>query len=122
SFGVSRNLARARSATAHRLSKSIRSSRIPSRDYRRRLHHQDDCALGCARAMDDALGYDIAMPRLQINGLPFEIDDEVPIQDKEKLVVFVVLMPVVLALHHSQADNGVVHFAQGLVVPLVFYL
>ena len=72
--------------------------------------------------MDDALGYDIPVPRMQINGLPFEIDDEVPIQDKEKLVIVVVLMPVVLALHHTQADNGVVHFAQRLVLPLVFDL
>jgi hypothetical protein len=33
--------------------------------------------------MDDALGDDIPMPRLQVNGAPFEIDDEMAIQDKE---------------------------------------
>jgi hypothetical protein len=72
--------------------------------------------------MDDALGYDIPPPRPQVNGSPFEINEEVPIQDKEELVIFVVLMPVVLALDHAQADNGVVHLAQCLVVPLVLYL
>ena len=28
-------------------------------------------------------------------------------------------MPVVLALHYSQANNGVVHLAEGLVIPLI---
>ena len=41
--------------------------------------------------MDDALGHDIPVPRLQVNGLLFEINDEVPIQDKEELVIFICL-------------------------------
>src|SRR5262245_15310132 len=72
--------------------------------------------------MNDALRYDIPMPGREIDGLSFEIDDEVPVKDKEELVIVVVLVPVVFALHHAQTDHGVVHLAQRLVVPLVLYL
>jgi hypothetical protein len=66
-----------------------RLSGIAGRDNRRCLHHQDDCALSCARAMNDALWHDITMPGLQVNRLPFEVNDEVPIKDKEELVISV---------------------------------
>jgi hypothetical protein len=69
--------------------------------------------------MLDAFGNDKSLLWLQINRAIFEIDDEVPLQDKEEFVVVVMFVPVVLALHDSQANNGVVHLAERLVVPLL---
>ena len=69
--------------------------------------------------MLDAFGNDKSLVWLQINRAVFEIDDKVPIQDKEELVVVVMFVPVVLALHDAQANNGVVHLAECLVIPLI---
>src|SRR5438445_12886447 len=83
------------------------------------FHHQNDCSIRGAGAMLDAVGNDKSLVWLQINRAVFEIDDKVPIQDKEELVVVVMFVPVVLALHDAQANNGVVHLAEGLVIPLI---
>ena len=40
-------------------------------------------------------------------------------EDKEELVIVVVLMPVILALQDTQPDNRIVDLAQRLVVPAV---
>jgi hypothetical protein len=69
--------------------------------------------------MLDAFGNDKSLLWLQINRAIFKIDDEVPLQDEEELVVVVMFVPVVFALHDSQANNGVVHLAERLVVPLL---
>ncbi len=69
--------------------------------------------------MPDAFGNDKSLLWLQINRPIFEIDDEVPLQDKEELVVVVMFVPVVLALHDPQANNGVVHLAERLLIPLL---
>jgi hypothetical protein len=42
------------------------------------------------------------------------------IYDVKKLVVFIVLMPVVLALYDPEADHRVIYLAESLVVPLIF--
>ena len=41
------------------------------------------------------------------------------IQDKEELIVMVVLVLVILTLHDTEADNCVIDLAQRLVVPPV---
>ena len=69
--------------------------------------------------MLDAFGNDKSLLWLQINRAIFKIDDEVPLQDEEELVVVVMFVPVVFALHDSQANNGVVHLAERLVIPLL---
>jgi hypothetical protein len=69
--------------------------------------------------MPDTFGNDKPLPRLEINRTIFQIDDEVPLQDKEELIVVVVFMPVILTLHDPEANNGVVHPAERLVIPLV---
>ena len=69
--------------------------------------------------MLDAFGNDKSLLWLQINRAIFKIDDEVPLQDKEELIVVVMFVPVVFALHDSQANNGVVHLAERLVIPLL---
>jgi hypothetical protein len=56
---------------------------------------------------------------LQINRAIFQIDDKMPVQDEKEFVVAVMFVPVVLAVHDPQADNGVVHLAKRLVIPLI---
>jgi hypothetical protein len=93
--------------------------RIPGRNNGGSFHHQNDCSIGRPGAMLDAFGNDKSLLWLQINRAIFKIDDEVPLQDEEELVVVVMFVPVVFALHDSQANNGVVHPAERLVVPLL---
>lgn len=57
--------------------------------------------------------------RPQIHRAIFKIDNKMAFQDKEELVVAIVFVPVILTLHHPQANNRIVHFAQRLVLPLV---
>ena len=58
-----------------------------------------------------------ACPRPQIDGAIFHLDEEAAADDVEELVLVVVLVPVILALHGAEAHHGLVHLAQGLVVP-----
>jgi len=69
--------------------------------------------------VDDASWYDIALPWLKVDRLALQINKEMPVENKEELVVGVMLVPVVLALHDSQTDYRVVYPAERLVVPLV---
>ena len=69
--------------------------------------------------MLDAFGNDKSLVWLQINRAIFEIDDKVPLQDKEELIVVVMFVPVVLALQDPEANNGVVHLAERLVIPFI---
>jgi hypothetical protein len=69
--------------------------------------------------MLDAFGNDKSVLRLQINRAIFQIDNKVSLQDKEELVVVVMFVPVVLALHDPEANNGVVHLTQRLIIPLI---
>ena len=69
--------------------------------------------------MLDSFRNDKSLLWLQIDRAIFEIDDKVPLQDKEELVVVVMFVPVVLALDDSQANNGVVHLAERLVIPFI---
>ena len=83
------------------------------------LHHENHSALGRARAVNDTLWNDEPFLRIEGHCAPFEIDQEHTVQDKEELVVLVVLVPVVLALHDPETNDGAVHLAQSLVVPPV---
>jgi hypothetical protein len=67
-------------------------------DDGRRFDHEDDCSIRCPSAMNDTLRNYKALSRLQINRLVFKVDDEVAVQDKEELIVVVMLVPVVLSL------------------------
>lgn len=70
--------------------------------------------------MDDASPYDEALVRSQPGRLSsFEVDEERPLEREEKLIFFVVLVPMVLALQDSQTDHRIVYLAKGLVVPLI---
>jgi len=69
--------------------------------------------------MDNALRHDIALSRRQVDGLVFKVNDEMSVEDEEKLIIVVVLVPVVFPLHDAKADDRIVHFAERLVVPAV---
>src|SRR5579864_5973561 len=88
----------------------------------RGLRHEDHGPVRRAGAMHDAARHHESLERLQVHRAILEIDDEVPLQDEEELVVLLVLVPVVLALHDAQADDRVVDLAQRLVVPAVLDL
>ena len=70
--------------------------------------------------MNDATRYHKPFEHLQVDRAILEIDDEVPPQYEEEFVVVIMLVPMIFALHDTQTDDRVVHFAQGLVVPAVF--
>jgi hypothetical protein len=40
-----------------------------------------------------------------------KIDYETAAEDKEELVVIIVIVPMVPTLHDAKADNGIVHLA-----------
>src|SRR5262249_43073777 len=82
--------------------------------------HEDDRPLGRPRAMHDALGHYEPLTRTQLHRAPFQIDEKATLHDVEKLILVIVLVPVVLALHDAEADDGIVHAAESLVVPAVF--
>lgn len=69
--------------------------------------------------MDDAFGHDKSLLRLKIDGAVFKINDEVALEDKEKLIVVLVCVPVILALHDTKANDRVIDLAESLVVPAV---
>jgi len=68
--------------------------------------------------MQDAARHDKALSCAEFDRTSFKIDDELALNDIEELVVGVVLVPVILALHHTESDHGVIHLAERLVVPL----
>ena len=69
--------------------------------------------------MDNPLRYNKALLPLKLNASILKIDDEPTFENKEELVIAVVLVPVVLALQNAEANDRVVDLAQRLVVPAV---
>ena len=69
--------------------------------------------------MAHALRHNEALARRKINHPIFQIDQEAPVQHEKEFIDVFVLMPMILALHHSHPDNRIVHLAKGLVVPFV---
>src|SRR5688572_15042810 len=69
--------------------------------------------------MDDALGDHESLPRLELNGVNLQVDQESPFNYIEKFIKVIVLVPVVFAFHNPEPNDRVIHAAQRLVVPLV---
>ncbi len=67
--------------------------------------------------MNDASRNDKTLLGLKVDRSIFKVDHEVALQDKEKLIILIVLVPMVIALHYPQAHHRVIHFAKRLVVP-----
>jgi hypothetical protein len=83
--------------------------------------HEDYGATGSSGAVDYSAGDDEGLAGIELDGLVFEIDEELAFDGEEELVVIVVLVPVVFAFDNADADDGVVDHAKGLVEPHVFF-
>jgi hypothetical protein len=60
-----------------------------------------------------------ALIGIQLDGLVFEIDQELTFEDEEKFIVVVVFVPVVFAFDDAEANYAVVYVGEGLVEPLM---
>jgi len=69
--------------------------------------------------MQDAPGNDETLPRPEIHGAILEINQKAPLHNEEEFVLGVMLVPVILAVHDAETDHGVVHPAEGLVIPRI---
>ena len=78
---------------------------ISGRDDCGGFNHKNYGTLRRACAVNNPFRYYVPLLHLKINRLIFEIDDEVTIEDKEELVVIVMLVPVVLTPHHAKPDH-----------------
>ena len=85
----------------------------------RPLHHQDHRPLRRVRPMPDAFRNHDTLTGPEINRALFQIDQKAPAHDIEKFIFALVMMPVILALHHAEPHDRLVHLAKRLVVPLV---
>ena len=92
----------------------------------RRFHHKDHRPLRRTGSMPNALRNHEAFTRLERDNSPrstdrirLEIDEELPLDDVEKLVVIRVLVPVIFAFDDAESNDGVIHPCECLVVPRV---
>src|SRR5687768_16843396 len=85
-------------------------SRITGGNDRCRFDHQDDRTVRRTRSVHHALGHHIALARLEVDRLAFQVDDEVTLEDKKELVIVVMLVPVILTLQDTKPDHGLVDF------------
>lgn len=67
--------------------------------------------------MEDALRNYEALARRQLNGAAFEVDQQRSFNNVEELIVVIMLVPLVFAFDHSEADYGIVYLTECLVVP-----
>jgi hypothetical protein len=66
----------------------------------------------------DSFRNDKALPRRELDCSVLEINQELTLDNIEKLIVGVMLVPVVFALHNAKTHHGLIDLAQRLVVPL----
>src|ERR1044071_5353528 len=99
---------------------SPRSSLIvPGGLNRASFHHQNDRALRRTGSMNDSSRNGVALMDSERDRFIFQINQKFSLQHEKEFVLFVVLMPVKLALHDAESHDAVVHLAKSLVVPLV---
>jgi hypothetical protein len=65
----------------------------------------------------DTFGHDKTLAWSEIDETVLKLNQKVTLEHEEELVFVIVLVPVVLALHHAESYNGIVHLAERLVVP-----
>ena len=65
--------------------------------------------------MNDPFGNDQPLAGAEFEALVLQIDTEFALQDVEELIVFLMFVPVVFSLYHSQANHGIVNLTEGLV-------
>ena len=70
--------------------------------------------------MDHSLGNDISLSWIELDGLVFQIDEQLAIDDVEELIIGIVLVPVILTLKDAKPNHGFIDLAERLVIPLEF--
>ena len=60
-------------------------------------------------SMNDALGYDYALPRTEGDRAVLQVNQKFPFEAKEEFVVVVMFVPVILTLHDSHADDRAIN-------------
>ncbi len=55
--------------------------------------------------MDNTLRNYKTFPRLQLDNPILKVNDELPVQNEEELIIVVVFVPVILALHYTEPNN-----------------
>ena len=83
------------------------------------LNHQHDGSFWRACPVKNAFWDDETLPGQEADCAIFQIDEQFAFYDIKELIVIVVLVPMVFAFHHAQADDGVIHLAERLIEPLV---
>ena len=74
-----------------------------------------------AGAVHDALADRHALVLVELDGAVLQVNEELPLQHEEELVLVVVLVPVELALEAADADDAVVDLGERAVPPGVVY-
>ena len=76
--------------------------------------------------MHDAPRHDVSLPRIQIDDRArraivawIEVDEQMSRQHKKEFVLLVVFVPVILAAHHADAYDRVVHATECLIEPFL---
>jgi hypothetical protein len=92
---------------------------VAGRDDPSSLDHEDHRALRCARPVHDPFGHHEALPRSKLHRTTFQVDEEPPLHHVEELILFVVLVPVIVALDHTQPHDRIIDLAERLVVPAI---
>ncbi len=83
------------------------------------LYHENNGALWCARAVHDSFRYRKPLFGSQFDRLILQLNNEFAIDDVEKLILLVVLVPVKLAFDDAESNDAVINLAQSLIKPLV---
>jgi hypothetical protein len=55
--------------------------------------------------MHDPLGNDVTLLWLEIERFVFKVDDEMPFENEEKLIIVVMLVPVIFTLHNAESND-----------------
>src|SRR5581483_8155433 len=83
------------------------------------LNHQNRGSLCSTGAMHCPFRNNEALPPRKLHSTIFQIDQQLALDNVEELVIVIVLMPVIFTLYYAKTNHGVVHLAQGLVIPLI---
>src|SRR5436309_98886 len=112
-----RNLTNGGQMSLHRDVPLIATSSITGWDDGSLLHHQDDRPLRRPCTVNRPFGHNESLLLAKLNTSILQVNDEAALENKEKLVIVLVLVPVIFALHDPETDYRIIHLAQRLVVP-----
>ena len=62
--------------------------------------------------MNDSLGHDKPLSRVEGYSASFEVNQQLALKHIKELIVRIVFVPVILALYNPLTDRGLIHLAQ----------